>query len=76
MNDELPLAMDRYGPNGCGCHGAARRCPRALRQETGGRRATIDIDGELAATDEPGVFAHYTLPYATGTRWERRLARR
>jgi hypothetical protein len=37
---------------------------------------SIDIDGELAATDEPGVFAHYGLPYAAGASGERRLARR
>ena len=37
---------------------------------------SIDLDGELAATDEPGVFAHYNLPYQAGTSGERRLARR
>jgi PRC-barrel domain len=37
---------------------------------------TIETDGELAATDEPGVFAHYELPYASGAAGERRLARR
>jgi hypothetical protein len=36
----------------------------------------IDLDGELAAADEPGVFAHYQLPYQSGTAGERRLARR
>jgi hypothetical protein len=35
---------------------------------------SIDLDGELAATDEPGVFAHYNLPYPSSG--ERRLARR
>jgi hypothetical protein len=35
----------------------------------------IDLDGELAATDEPAVFAHYDLPYAVGA-GPRRLARR
>jgi hypothetical protein len=34
----------------------------------------IDTDGELAATAEPEVFAHYHLDY--GSRSERRLARR
>ncbi|SER25267.1 PRC-barrel domain-containing protein [Actinokineospora terrae] len=34
----------------------------------------IPTDGELAAADEPKVFAHYHLDY--GTRPERRLARR
>ncbi len=34
----------------------------------------IDTDGELPASDEPKVFAHYHLDYGTGA--ERRLARR
>ena len=37
---------------------------------------SIDTDGELAATDEPAVFAHYELPYAVGAAGSRRLARR
>ncbi|MFF5565478.1 PRC-barrel domain-containing protein [Streptomyces sp. NPDC012623] len=37
---------------------------------------SIDLDGELLATDEPAVFAHYGLPYATGANGERRLGRR
>ncbi|MFC7532044.1 PRC-barrel domain-containing protein [Actinoplanes sp. GCM10030250] len=38
---------------------------------------TIDTDGELAAADEPGIFAHYKLPYLTGgASGARRLARR
>jgi PRC-barrel domain protein len=37
---------------------------------------SIDLDGELTATDEPLVFAHYELPYQTGAAGERRLARR
>ena len=36
----------------------------------------IDTDGELAATDEPGLFQHYGLPYEPGAGGERRLARR
>jgi hypothetical protein len=36
----------------------------------------IGTDGELPATDEPVVFAHYELPYTTGADGERRLARR
>jgi hypothetical protein len=36
---------------------------------------SIDVDGELLATEEPQVFEHYGLPYAAGTN-ERRLARR
>lgn len=37
---------------------------------------SIDTDGELLATDEPNVFAHYGLSYNPGTGGERRLARR
>jgi hypothetical protein len=37
---------------------------------------SIDTDGELAATDEPGVFEHYGLTYQPGAGGERRLARR
>lgn len=37
---------------------------------------SIDTDGELAAADEPAVFAHYRLPYAPGAAGARRLARR
>ncbi|MEU3522742.1 PRC-barrel domain-containing protein [Streptomyces sp. NPDC038707] len=37
---------------------------------------SIDTDGELTAADEPGVFAHYELPYTPGAGGERRLARR
>jgi PRC-barrel domain len=37
---------------------------------------SIDTDGELAATDEPGLFEHYGLPYQAGAAGERRLARR
>ncbi|QNG36520.1 PRC-barrel domain containing protein [Geodermatophilaceae bacterium NBWT11] len=36
----------------------------------------IDTDGELTAEEEPKVFAHYQLPYATGPNGERQLARR
>ncbi|MFI5759302.1 PRC-barrel domain-containing protein [Streptomyces sp. NPDC051569] len=36
----------------------------------------IDVDGELPADDEPLIFAHYGLPYATGMNGERRLGRR
>ncbi|MFJ2604243.1 PRC-barrel domain-containing protein [Streptomyces sp. NPDC091279] len=36
----------------------------------------IDTDGELLATDEPKVFAHYALDYTTGQGGERRLGRR
>ncbi|MFS4095375.1 PRC-barrel domain-containing protein [Streptomyces sp. AF1A] len=37
---------------------------------------SIDTDGELPATEEPAVFAHYSLDYAPGAGGERRLARR
>lgn len=36
----------------------------------------IDTDGELAATDEPGLFEHYGMAYQPGAGGERRLARR
>jgi hypothetical protein len=54
--------------------------PNALRvrydKKTVGDAPTIDVDGELEATEEPKVFAHYNLPYQTGAAGERRLARR
>ncbi|WP_181767262.1 PRC-barrel domain-containing protein [Streptomyces albidus (ex Kaewkla and Franco 2022)] len=37
---------------------------------------SMATDGELAAEDEPAVFAHYELDYETGAGGERRLARR
>jgi len=37
---------------------------------------SIGTDGELAATDEPALFAHYNIPYQQGAGGERRLARR
>ncbi|GIJ48582.1 photosystem reaction center subunit H [Virgisporangium aliadipatigenens] len=37
---------------------------------------SIDLDGELTATEEPGLFAHYNLQYTTGAPGVRRLARR
>jgi hypothetical protein len=40
------------------------------------RALEIDTDGELAATDEPGLFEHYGLAYQPGARGERRLGRR
>ena len=54
--------------------------PDAVRVRYGkkliGDAPTIDLDGELTAADEPEIFAHYNLPYVTGTSGERRLARR
>jgi hypothetical protein len=41
-----------------------------------GDAPSIDVDGELASTEEPAVFAHYELPYQVGTGGARRLARR
>lgn len=37
---------------------------------------SIDLDGELPASEEAAVFAHYELPYAPGAGGERRLGRR
>ena len=37
---------------------------------------SIDVDGELTATEEPGDFTHYELPYQVGAGGARRLARR
>jgi hypothetical protein len=37
---------------------------------------SIATDGELEATQEPGLFEHYGLPYVTGSNGERRLGRR
>lgn len=48
------------------------RYPKKLVADAPG----IDTDGELLATDEPLVFAHYELPYQSGAAGERRLARR
>jgi len=52
--------------------------PDAVRvrydKKTVGDAPSIDTDGELAAEDEAGVFAHYGLPADTSA--GRRLARR
>ncbi|WP_430791483.1 PRC-barrel domain-containing protein [Actinoplanes sp. G11-F43] len=52
--------------------------PKAVRvrydKKLAGNAPAIDLDGELAATEEPAVFAHYGLPYEMGA--TRRLARR
>ena len=37
---------------------------------------SIEVDGELAAADEPAIFEHYNLVYQPGTSGERRLGRR
>jgi hypothetical protein len=46
------------------------RCDKKLVKSA----PAIDTDGELLATDEPGLFAHYGLPYPDDG--QRRLARR
>ena len=54
--------------------------PSAVRVRYGkklvGDAPSIGLDGELAATDEPLVFAHYDLAYTAGLSGARRLARR
>ena len=54
--------------------------PKAVRvrydKKLVGDAPSIDLDGELAAVDEPTVFAHYGLPYGAGAAGSRRLARR
>jgi hypothetical protein len=40
------------------------------------RLTFVPLDRALAATDEPGLFAHYGLAYQPGASGERRLARR
>ncbi|MFD8719973.1 PRC-barrel domain-containing protein [Streptomyces sp. NPDC059629] len=63
----VPLVNATVGP---GClrvafdKGVVRKAP------------AIDTDGELPASREPAVFAHYDLDYAPGTGGERRFARR
>ena len=60
--------------------GGATVRPDAIRvrydKKLVGDAPAIDLDGELTAVDEPGVFAYYKLPYTTGATGERRLARR
>ncbi|MFC4065143.1 PRC-barrel domain-containing protein [Actinoplanes subglobosus] len=54
--------------------------PKAIRvrydKKLVGNAPGIDLDGELAAADEPAVFAHYGLPYQAGPTGARRLGRR
>lgn len=49
-----------------------RAVARKLAQDT----PSIDTDGELAGQDEPGIFAHYRLPFGQVAGGARRLARR
>lgn len=37
---------------------------------------SIEVDGELPAAEEPGIFEHYGLAYQPGASGERRLGRR
>ncbi|MEU8510411.1 PRC-barrel domain-containing protein [Kitasatospora sp. NPDC048722] len=48
----------------------------AFPKSTVKQAPAIGRDDVLPAVDEPAVFAHYELPYATGAGGERRLARR
>ena len=54
--------------------------PKAVRVRYGTTQVTdapsIELDGELAATEEPTVFAHYNVPFEPGLSGARRLARR
>ena len=54
--------------------------PSAVRvrydEKTVSEAPGIDMDGELAAGDEPALFAHYSLPYQPGASGQRRLGRR
>ncbi|WP_229073355.1 PRC-barrel domain-containing protein [Actinoplanes sp. DH11] len=54
--------------------------PKAVRvryeKKLVGNAPSIDVDGELAATEEPALFAHYELAYQAGPSGARRLARR
>jgi hypothetical protein len=37
---------------------------------------SIEVDGELRAEEEPSIFTHYGIDYASGANGVRRLARR
>ncbi|MEU4690987.1 PRC-barrel domain-containing protein [Actinoplanes sp. NPDC023714] len=85
INDEPAFATVRVGF--IGRHrlvfvplAGATVTPKAVRvrydKKLAGNAPSIDLDGELAATDEPAVFAHYELPYQPGLSGARRLARR
>ncbi|MEV6304484.1 PRC-barrel domain-containing protein [Actinoplanes sp. NPDC051861] len=54
--------------------------PDAVRVQYGkklvGDAPSIDVDGELSAADEPGIFSYYGLPYQVGAGGARRMARR
>ncbi len=54
--------------------------PKYVRVQVGKKLVkdapAIDVDGELAAADEPAIFEHYGLQYQPGLSGERRLGRR
>lgn len=63
----VPLGGATVGPSFLRVAYSRKQIRNALR---------IDTDGELTATDEPGLFKHYGLAYQPGASGERRLARR
>ncbi|MFJ3233950.1 PRC-barrel domain-containing protein [Streptomyces sp. NPDC086787] len=63
----VPLTGATVGPD---------RLKVAYDRHTVRKAPGIATDGELPASAEPGIFAHYELDYAQGTGGERRLARR
>ncbi|MEV4343226.1 PRC-barrel domain-containing protein [Actinoplanes sp. NPDC049596] len=85
LNDEPSYATVRVGF--IGRHrlvfvplAGATVTPKAVRVQFGKKQVTdapsIELDGELAATEEPNVFAHYNIPFEPGLSGARRLARR
>lgn len=60
--------------------GGARVSPKHVRVTADKKLVkdapSIDVDGDLTAADEPGVFSHYGLVYEPGVSGERRLGRR
>jgi uncharacterized protein YrrD len=58
----------------------ARVSPKRLRVMIDKKLAkdapSIDTDGQLEASAEPDVYAHYGMPYERGSSGERRLGRR
>ncbi len=58
----------------------ARVSPKHIRVLTDKKLAknapSIDTDGQLTSDAEPGIYAHYGLPYERGVGGERRLGRR
>ncbi|MEU8241297.1 PRC-barrel domain-containing protein [Actinoplanes missouriensis] len=85
VNDEPAFATVRVGI--IGRHrlvfvplDGATVSPKAVRvrydKKLVGNAPGIGVDGELAAADEPSIFAHYGLAYDSGFSGARRLARR